>query len=84
MHLNTSLTKLKEVTDKLSSYDSKKLSIEHVVSYISDDASTQRKFNSLEESGKQKGTLIANKCSMHLWVHAQVKAVAASDGTRNI
>ena len=39
------LTKLKEVADKLSSYDSKKLSIEHVVSSTSDGASTQRKCN---------------------------------------
>jgi hypothetical protein len=50
------------------------------VSYTADGASTQLKFNNhLEkEIGKERGTVIENKCSMHLGVNlraAQVKAL---------
>ena len=83
--LKHELAKVKEVADKLS-YDTegKELSIEHIVSSTSDGASTQGKFNRLleAEASKTKGTLVTNKCSMHLGVNlrkAHVKAVAAMD-----
>ena len=54
--------------------------ITHIISSTSDGASAQCKFNRLleKESGKSQGTIVENKCAMHLGVnlrHAQVKAM---------
>ena len=61
-------------------------SISRIVSSTSDDASTQLKFNRLleKESGKSQGTVVENKCAMHLDVnlrHAQVKAMEGTEAT---
>ena len=54
--------------------------ITHIVLSTSDGASAQCKFNRLleKESRKPQGTIVENKCAMHLGVnlrHAQVKAM---------
>ena len=81
--IKAELCKVKEVgsADKISQ-DKCGIAITKVVSFTSDGVSTQAKFNHLlkQEMGTEnEGTLVENKCAMHLGVnlrHAQVKAVA--------
>jgi len=73
----TILDALKAELRKLGQSDT---AISHIVSSTSDGASSQLKFNRLleKESGKSQGTIVENKCAMHLGVnlrHAQVKAM---------
>ena len=54
--------------------------ITHIISSTSDGAAAQCKFNCLleKESKKPQGTIVENKCAIHLGVnlrHAQVKAM---------
>ena len=62
--------------------------ITHIISSTSNGASAQCKFNCLpeKESGKSQGTIVENKCAMHLGVnlrHAQVKAMEYIQATDN-
>ena len=73
----TALDALKAELQKIGKSSS---DITHIVSSTSDGASAQCKFNCLleKESGKPQGTIVENKCAMHLGVnlrHAQVKAM---------
>ena len=73
----TALDALKAELHKIGKSSS---DIGHIVSSTSDGASAQCKFNRLleKESGKPQGTIVENKCAMHLGVnlrHAQVKAM---------
>ena len=74
----TALECLKNELKKIEGSDGEEL--KRFVSCTGDGASTQTKFNRLleEESGKERGTLIENKCGMHLGVNLRAAQVKAS------
>ncbi len=68
--LKSELEKLNNVAESLS-YDGDRLTIDHIVSSTSDGASTQTKLNKIleDECRKERGTIVENRCGMHLGVN---------------
>ena len=75
----TALDCLKNELRKIEGLEDEDKELKRFVSCTGDGAATQIKFNRLleEESGKERGTLIENKCSMHLGVNLRAAHVKA-------